>query len=77
MYNENILTNADKNTIKAKVFRVKDASRYLGISKATFWRWVQQGKLPKGTKFSQRCTVWKVEDLDKFIENAMNCQEAV
>ena len=53
----------------SKVLRVKECSLYLSMSKATFLRLVQRGELPKGTKLSPRCTVWKVEDLDKFIES--------
>lgn len=61
---ENIMQN-----ISPKVLRIKECSLYLSMSKATFLRLVQRGELPKGTKLSPRCTVWKVEDLDKFIES--------
>lgn len=55
--------------INPKVLRVKECCSYLSICKSTFWRLVKKGELPKGTKISERCTVWKVEDLDKFIES--------
>lgn len=55
--------------ITPKVLRVKECSLYLSMSKATFLRLVQKGELPNGTKLSPRCTVWKVEDLDKVIES--------
>ncbi len=55
--------------ITPKVLRAKDASKYLGISVPTFWRWVQAGTLPKGTRLSNRCTVWKICDLDLFLSS--------
>lgn len=48
-------------------YRAKEAARYLGIATSTFWRWVGQGRLPQGTRLSQRCTIWPKEALDAFI----------
>lgn len=57
---------------QAKVLRAKEASQYVGIGVSTFWRWVQEGKIPQGRKISPRCTLWKVEDLDAYLESVMN-----
>ncbi|MDR2870835.1 MAG: helix-turn-helix domain-containing protein [Deferribacteraceae bacterium] len=46
------------------VLRVKDAAQFLGISKSTFWRWVQQGSIPQGIHLSPRVTVWRREVLE-------------
>lgn len=51
----------------AKVLRAKQASEYLGVAKSTFWRWVQDGKISKGKRIGSRCTLWRVEDLDEFL----------
>lgn len=48
--------------------RAKQAAAYLGISVSTFWRWVKQGRLHKGTRLSARCTVWPREELERFME---------
>lgn len=48
--------------------RAKGAAAYLGISQSTFWRWVQQGRINKGTRLSARCTVWPREELERFME---------
>jgi len=48
--------------------RAKDASAFLGIGESTFWRWVQTGRLPRGTRLSARVTVWGRESLESFIE---------
>lgn len=47
--------------------RAKGAAAYLGISVSTFWRWVQQGRINKGTRLSARCTVWPREELERFM----------
>ncbi len=48
--------------------RAKGAAAYLGISQSTFWRWVQQGRINKGTRLSARCTVWPREELERFMQ---------
>lgn len=50
--------------------RVKDASAFLGIGESTFWRWVKEGRLPKGTRLSPRATVWRIADLEAFLKRA-------
>lgn len=39
----------------------------LNISKTTLWTWVNIGKFPKPIKLSARVTVWKAEDVEKFL----------
>lgn len=50
--------------------RAKSAAAYLGIGISTFWRWVADGRLPKGTRLSARVTVWKLEDIEQFLNQA-------
>ena len=52
------------------VLRAKDAAAFLGIGPSTFWRWVAEGKLPRGIRLSARCTVWRREFLEKVLEQA-------
>ena len=52
------------------VFRAKNAAVYLGVAQSTLWRWVAEGRLPKGIRLSARTTVWKREWLDTFLEEA-------
>lgn len=49
------------------MMRAAHAASYLGISRSTFWRWVAEGRLPKGTHLSARATVWKQEDIERFV----------
>jgi prophage regulatory protein len=41
------------------------AARY-SVSRATIWRWVQDGRIPKPVKLSPGCTRWRLADLEKF-----------
>lgn len=54
----------------AGAIRAKSAASFLGIGESTFWRWVKEGRLPKGTRLSARATVWKREDLERFLNQA-------
>lgn len=48
--------------------RSKDAAEFLGISKSTFLRWVREGYIPQGVRLSTRCTVWRIKNLEEFLE---------
>lgn len=41
-----------------------------GVSRATIWRWANQGILPKPVKLSAGVTRWKVADIDQLHEGA-------
>jgi prophage regulatory protein len=45
------------------------AKKY-SVCKATIWRWVKSGALPKPFKFSGGCTRWKNSDIVEF-ENSL------
>lgn len=60
-----------------KTLRAKGVAAYYGIGVATVWRWAKEGKLPKGTRFSPRVTVWRIEDLEQFLNQADQGQGAV
>lgn len=40
-----------------------------GVSRATIWRWVQNGNFPKPVKLSPGCSRWKIEDVEKWAES--------
>lgn len=37
-----------------------------GVSVATIWRWVSEGKFPKPIKLSPAITVWRMEDIQAW-----------
>lgn len=54
----------------AGAMRAKAGAAFLGIGQSTFWRWVKEGKLPKGRRLSARATVWTRAELEQFLEGA-------
>ena len=55
--------------------RAKEAHKYLGVGLSTLWLYVKQGKITP-IKLSPRVTIFKKEDLDNFINTAMNQETA-
>ena len=53
-----------------KTLRARGVAAYYGIGVATVWRWAKEGKLPKGTRLSPRVTVWRIEDLERLLDQA-------
>jgi len=49
-----------------KVQRVNDVANYLAVSKSQVWKLTRDGVL-KSYKMSDRVTVWKTSELDKYI----------
>ena len=47
-------------------YRAAEAAEYLSIGLSTVWHFVKQGKLTP-IKISDRVTIFKKEDLDRFI----------
>ena len=45
--------------------RAKDCARFLGIGTSTWWRWVNEGKVDEGERFSARVRVWKLSVVKK------------
>ena len=50
-------------------FRAKQAGQYVGISQSMFWQLVKEGRIGRGRKIGNRCTVWLREQLDAFLES--------
>jgi len=40
------------------------------VGKSTWWKWVQEGKAPSPIKLGPRVTVWRSEDVRKFVEHS-------
>ena len=47
--------------------RAREGAAILRISRATFWRYVGLGLLPRGVRLTARCTVWRKVDLENFV----------
>jgi len=47
-------------------FRAKEAAKYLGVGLSTVWLYAKQKKIT-AIKLSDRVTIFKKDNLDKFI----------
>ncbi len=54
-----------------KFLRLKQVIEIIGVSKATIWRWVNDGTFPKPIKISAMVTVWKNSDIEAYMANAV------
>ncbi len=50
--------------------RPKEAAKYLGVGLSTIWLYSKQGKITP-IKLSDRVTIFKKADLDRFINTSM------
>lgn len=48
--------------------RVESARARFGVSRSTWWKWVQDGFAPAPIRPSPGVTVWRSSDLDAFAE---------
>jgi len=55
-----------------KIYRPKDAVNALGISRATLWRWVRDGQIPKPIKLGKQARGWREETLLEYIKQREN-----
>lgn len=58
-----------KITMNKQNYRPKEAAAYLGIGLSTFWLFAKQKRI-KTTKLSERVTVIRLEELERFIAEA-------
>ena len=47
--------------------RAREGAAILRVSLSTYWRYVQQGLLPRGIRLTPRCTVWRVTEIEAFV----------
>ena len=63
-----MVLDANKHSIiDGGLARAREGARILRVSRATFWRYVKLGLLPRGIRLTARCTVWRVADLEAFV----------
>lgn len=60
-------TSTPLNPSNEQLLRVGQVCARVGVSKTTWWAWVQSGKAPKAIKLSPGITVWRKADIDSFI----------
>lgn len=56
-------------TLKERSFlREKHVRQLIPVAHSTLWAWVRSGRFPSPIKLSDRITVWRSADIQKFID---------
>jgi excisionase family DNA binding protein len=48
---------------------VREVARRLAISERTVWRWTAEGALPAPVRPRPRSTRWRLQDIERFLED--------
>jgi predicted DNA-binding transcriptional regulator AlpA len=48
--------------------RAKDAAKYLGVGRTTFYKWSKRDDFPKPIKMSEITILYKKNELDEWME---------
>jgi len=51
-----------------QLLRIGDVSKKTTLAKSTLWLKIAQGQFPKPIKLSPAISVWKLSDIDAWIE---------
>jgi len=62
-----VLTPTEDLTM-GRFIRMRDLVKMVPVSKAHIWRLVQAGKFPRPIKLSEKCTAWKVADIEDWLK---------
>jgi prophage regulatory protein len=52
------------------LYRLPRVLGLVPVSKTTWYRWIAEGKAPAPIKLGEKTTVWKSEDIFRFIDDA-------
>ena len=63
-----MLNQSQNQPQQAGFLRVPQILKLIPIGRSTWWRWIADGKAPKGIKLGEKTTVWKAEDINALIE---------
>jgi len=61
--------NLQDNPNKQERFiRVKDVAQMIGMGRSTVWMLTKQGKFPQPLRLGPKVTVWRLSEIEKWIE---------
>jgi prophage regulatory protein len=60
-----------------QLLRIQEVSALTSLAKSTINLWVAQGNFPKPTLLSPTLKVWRISDIDAWIEQHFKSQETV
>ena len=59
-----------------KLLRIHEVSKITSLTKSTINLWVAQGTFPKPTLLSPTLKVWRISDIDAWIDDHFKSKEA-
>ena len=51
-----------------RYMRINEVIQMLSVGKSTVWAWVKDDKFPKPIKLSEYVTVWKLSDIEEWVQ---------
>jgi prophage regulatory protein len=60
-----------------QLLRIQEVSALTSLAKSTINLWVAQGNFPKPTLLSPTLKVWRISDIDAWIDQHFKSQETV
>lgn len=52
-----------------KIYRLKELTKMVGLSKATIYRKMKAGTFPASVALSDRATGWRAEEIEQWLAN--------
>ncbi len=55
------------NSVSERLLRLPELIRLIGISRATIYRYIGNGRLPPPVKLSTRCVAWRASEITAWM----------
>ena len=52
-----------------RFFRIRDVEKFSGLSRASIYRLMREGKFPRPVRLCERAVAWTIDDLEIWAEN--------
>jgi prophage regulatory protein len=52
-----------------RFFRIRDVEKFSGLSRASIYRLMREGKFPRPVRLGERAVAWTIDDLETWAEN--------
>jgi prophage regulatory protein len=52
-----------------RFFRIRDVEKFTGLSRASIYRLMREGKFPRPVRLVERAVAWTIDDLEIWAEN--------
>ncbi|WP_423456094.1 helix-turn-helix transcriptional regulator [Ottowia sp. VDI28] len=58
-----------------RLVRLPEVLQRIGVSRSTLYAGIKTGRFPRGHAFGERLTVWRSDDIDRFVASVGQTQE--